>query len=103
MTQFITALPAAVRARLPVEVLAGDAPLQSGWYNQSIDQAQLLTATGAAYHSLHMPERMPVVIRDAFLQARRERRPVVIGIAFDLQNCPWMGSDTPRQHGGLGV
>ncbi|MEM9359031.1 MAG: thiamine pyrophosphate-binding protein, partial [Pseudomonadota bacterium] len=91
VTQLMTALPAAVRARLPVVVLAGEAPLKSGWYNQGIDQAPLVTATGAAYHSLHMPERMPIAIRDAFLQARRERRPVVIGIPFDVQNRPWSG------------
>jgi thiamine pyrophosphate-dependent acetolactate synthase large subunit-like protein len=91
VTQLITALPAAVRAHLPVVVFAGEAPLKSGWYNQEIDQAPLITATGAAYHRLHMPERMPVAVRDAFLQARRERRPVVIGVPFDLQNRPWDG------------
>ena len=85
VTQLITALPAAVRAHLPVVVFAGEAPLKSGWYNQEIDQAPLITATGAAYHRLHMAERMPVAVRDAFLQARRERRPVVVGIPFDLQ------------------
>src|SRR6185295_12575669 len=69
----------------------------SGWYNQEIDQAPLITATGAAYHRLHMPERMPVAIRDAFLQARRERRPVVIGVPFDLQSRPWTGpADLPK-------
>jgi acetolactate synthase I/II/III large subunit len=91
VTQLITALPAAVRAHLPLVVFAGEAPLKSGWYNQAIDQAPLITATGAAYHSLHMPERMPIAVRDAFLQARRERRPVVIGIPFDLQARPWEG------------
>src|SRR5215510_9900411 len=91
VTQLITALPAAVRAHLPIVVFAGEPPLKSGWYNQEIDQAPLITATGAAYHSLHMPERMPVAVRDAFLQARRERRPVVIGIPFDLQARPWDG------------
>jgi len=97
VTQLITALPAAVRAHLPLVVFAGEAPLKSGWYNQEIDQAPLVTATGAAYHRLHMPERMPVAIRDAFLQARRERRPVVIGIPFDLQARPWEGkSELPR-------
>jgi len=35
---------------------------------------------------------MPVAVRDAFLQARRERRPVVIGVPFDLQNRPWDGA-----------
>src|ERR1700752_2866155 len=92
VTQLVTALPAAVRAHLPIVVFAGEAPLKSGWYNQEIDQAPLITATGAAYHSLHMPERMPVAVRDAFLQARRERRPVVIGVPFDLQARPWNGT-----------
>ncbi len=91
VTQLITALPAAVRAHLPLVVFAGEAPLKSGWYNQEIDQAPLITATGAAYHRLHMPERMPVAVRDAFLQARRERRPVVVGVPFDLQDRPWNG------------
>jgi thiamine pyrophosphate-dependent acetolactate synthase large subunit-like protein len=97
VTQLVTALPAAVRAHLPLVVFAGEAPLKSGWYNQELDQGPLITATGAAYHPLHMPERMPVAIRDAFVQARRERRPVVVGIPFDLQARPWEGSaDLPR-------
>src|SRR3954447_23734457 len=93
VTQLITALPAAVRAHLPLVVFAGEAPLKSGWYNQELDQAPLINATGAAYHQLHLPERMPVAVRDAFLQARRERRPVVIGVPFDLQDRPWTGAD----------
>ncbi|MGQ0510766.1 MAG: thiamine pyrophosphate-binding protein [Betaproteobacteria bacterium] len=93
LTQIITALPAAVRARLPMVIFAGEAPLKSGWYNQELDQAPLITATGAAYHRLHLPERMPVAVRDAFLQARRERRPVIIGVPFDLQDRPWTGPD----------
>src|SRR5213078_224935 len=81
VTQLITALPAAVRAHLPLVVFAGEAPLKSGWYNQEIDQAPLITATGAAYHRLHMPERMPVVL----------------GVPFDLQARPWDGpADLPR-------
>ena len=96
VTQLITALPAAVRAHLPVVVFAGEAPLKSGWYNQEIDQAPLITATGAAYRRLHLAERMPVEVRDAFLQARRERRPVVVGVPFDLQARPWEGkADLP--------
>jgi acetolactate synthase I/II/III large subunit len=93
VTQVITALPAAVRASLPLVVFAGEAPLKMGWYNQMLDQAPLINATGAAYHSAHLPERMPVVVRDAFLQARRERRPVVIGVPFDLQDRPWAGPE----------
>ena len=93
LTQLMTALPAAVRARIPMVVIAGEAPLKTGWYNQSIDQAPFIAATGAAYHSLHWPARMPVAIRDAFVQAQRERRPVVLGIPFDLQDLAWDGAE----------
>jgi acetolactate synthase-1/2/3 large subunit len=37
---------------------------------------------------------MPVAIRDAFVQARQERRPVVVGIPFDLQDLEWEGAET---------
>ncbi|HEY5547058.1 MAG TPA: thiamine pyrophosphate-binding protein [Gemmatimonadaceae bacterium] len=93
VTQLITALPAAVRAHLPLVVFGGEAPLRSSWYNQGIDQAPIIKATGADYHPLHLPERMPIGIRDAFLQARRERRPVVLGIPFDLQDRLWDGPE----------
>ena len=97
VTQLTTALPAAVRAHLPMVVFAGEAPLKSGWYNQELDQAPLITATGAIYRQLHAPERMPIAVRDAFLEARRKRQPVVIGIPFDLQGRPWEGSmDLPK-------
>ncbi|MGH8742425.1 MAG: thiamine pyrophosphate-binding protein, partial [Burkholderiales bacterium] len=101
VTQVITALPAAVRAHLPLVVFAGESPLRMGWYNQEANQAPIIAATGAAYLPLHLPERMPVAIRDAFLQARRERRPVVLGIPFDLQERAWTGPEklpTPSKH-----
>jgi acetolactate synthase I/II/III large subunit len=93
VTQLITALPAAVRAHLPMVVFAGESPIKMGWYNQMLNQGPIIEATGAAYHPLHLPERMPIAIRDAFLQARRERRPVVLGIPFDLQERPWTGPE----------
>lgn len=91
VTQLMTALPAAVRARIPMVVLAGEAPISKGWYNQAIDQAPFVTATGASYHALHWPDRLPVAIRDAFLEARMTRRPVVLGVPFDLQHGAWTG------------
>jgi acetolactate synthase I/II/III large subunit len=95
LTQVMTALPAAVRARIPLVVIAGEAPLKSGWYNQGIDQAPFVTATGAAYVPLHWPARMAEGLRDAFLQARMQRRPVVVGIPFDLQALPAPASALP--------
>lgn len=91
VTQLMTALPAAVRANIPLVVLAGEAPISKGWYNQAIDQAPFVTATGATYRALHWPERMPAAIRDAFLEARMTRRPVVLGVPFDLQHGAWSG------------
>ena len=84
LTQLMTALPAAVRARIPLVVIAGEAPLTKAWYNQGIEQAPFVEAAGAAYRSLHHPPRFATGIRDAFLQAQTERRPVVVGIPFDL-------------------
>src|SRR5215218_1724846 len=60
VTQLITALPAAVRASLPLVVFAGEAPLKMGWYNQGINQAPMILGTGADYQQLHLPERMPM-------------------------------------------
>jgi len=83
-------------AHLPLVVFAGEAPLKSGWYNQEIDQARSSPATGAPITAAHARAHA-VAIRDAFLQTRRERRPLVIGIPFDLQARPWDGpADLPR-------
>ena len=81
----MTALPAAVRAGLPLVIFAGESPLGSAWYNQQLDQGPFVTATGAIYHALHHVGQMPRAVRDAFIEAKEQRRPVVIGVPFDLQ------------------
>jgi acetolactate synthase-1/2/3 large subunit len=85
LTQVVTALPAAVRARLPLVVFAGEAPVNAKFYNQAIDQAPLVTATGAHYIAAHSLPRMMDHVREAFHLARHERRPVVLGVPYDLQ------------------
>src|SRR5258705_13995007 len=49
VTQLMTALPAAVRARLPMGVFAGESPITAKFYNQTIDQAPLWAATAPPY------------------------------------------------------
>lgn len=93
LTQILTALPAAVRARLPLVIFAGEAPLKATWYNQAIDQAPFIRAAGATYQPLHHPSHMAEAIRDAFLEARTTSRPVVVGVPFDLQDLRWEGPD----------
>jgi acetolactate synthase I/II/III large subunit len=88
LTQTMTALPAAVMARIPLVVFAGEPPLRAAWYNQMIEQAPFVLATGADYHRLHSLERMSEAVRDAFVQAAEERRPVVLGVPMDLQDRP---------------
>ena len=85
VTQLVTALPAAVRARLPMVVFAGEPPINAKFYNQYIDQVPLVTATGAHYIAAHSVPRMMDYVREAFHIAKYERRPVVLGIPYDLQ------------------
>jgi len=92
-TQVMTALTAAVKAHIPLVIFAGESPLRASWYNQLVDQAPFVTACGAAYHALHHPDSMLLQVRDAFVQARTERRPVVLGVPFDLQDYDWKGPE----------
>ena len=85
VTQLMTALPAAVRARLPLVVFAGESPINAKFYNQAIDQAPLVTATGARYIAAHSLPRMMDAVREAFHVAKVERCPVVLGVPYDLQ------------------
>src|SRR6188472_3635855 len=92
LTQLMTALPAAVRARLPMVVFAGEPPINAKFYNQNIDQAPLVTATGAHYIAAHSVPRMMDYVREAFHIARYERRPAVLGIPYDLQKVEYMAN-----------
>jgi len=87
-TQIMTALSVASRGRIPLVVFAGEAPINAKWYNQAIDQPPLAAATGAHYISAHSPQRMYQYVREAFYVARHERKPVVLGVPYDLQKQP---------------
>jgi thiamine pyrophosphate-dependent acetolactate synthase large subunit-like protein len=85
LTQLSTALATAAQAGIPLVVFAGETPLHVSWYNQHIDQGPLVSATGAHYISAHSLPRMLEFVRDAFFIARTQRRPVVLGVPYDLQ------------------
>ena len=89
LTQIMTALPAAVRARIPLIIFAGEAPVKTPWYNQAIDQKPFVEACGAEYVRLQHQKSMRLQIRDAFLKASVRQCPVVIGAPADLQNELW--------------
>lgn len=97
LTQILTALPAAVRASIPLVIFAGEAPLSATWYNQAIDQAPFVRAAGAHYVAVHDTTTMSRQVRDAFLFARINRVPVVLGVPLDLQEKSLPRSFQPHQ------
>ena len=86
LTQILTALPAAVRANIPLLIFAGEAPQKARWYNQAIEQRPFIEACGAIYKQIHNLDRACTDIRDAFLTAETNQCPVVIGVPLDLQS-----------------
>ena len=84
-TQIMTALTVASRGHIPMVVFAGEVPMNAKWYNQTIDQQPLAVACGAHYISAHSPQRMYQYVREAFYIAKKERKPVVLGVPYDLQ------------------
>jgi acetolactate synthase I/II/III large subunit len=91
VTQITTALATASRAGVPMVVFAGETPINGRWYNQQIDQGPLVTATGAHYVRAHSLPRIYDSVREAFYVARHERKPVVLGVPYDLQKLPLPG------------
>ena len=96
VTQITTILSTAMRARVPLVVFAGESPMNAKWYNQAIDQAPLVTATGAHYVRAHSAKLMHEYVREAFYTARYERRPTVLGVPYDLQKVAWSGGPDYR-------
>ena len=91
VTQITTALSTATRARIPLVVFAGESPINAKWYNQAIDQAPIVNATGAHYVRAHSAKLMHEYVREAFYVARYERRPTVLGVPYDLQKVAYGG------------
>ncbi|OWU85933.1 hypothetical protein ATO6_03355 [Oceanicola sp. 22II-s10i] len=88
VTQLMTALTQAARTRMPLICFVGEAPMHKPWYSQDIDQAALIAPTGAHYVAARSPKTIHENVQRAFMLARRDRLPVVIGVPYDLQKEP---------------
>lgn len=84
-TQLMTALTSATRDHLPLVIFAGESPMHSRWWIQEIDQRALAIACGAQYLSIHSLGLSHYQVQEAFRIAKQERKPVVIGVPYDLQ------------------
>ena len=93
LTQVMTILPIAVRAKVPLVVFAGEAPIRKAWYNQGIDHAPFVEACGAEYRSLKDPATMIGEVNRAFADALADCRPIVLGAPFDLQQDAFEGPE----------
>ncbi len=84
LTNTATALTEGVRGKAPVVLLAGDTPVANPRHLQSIDQRELVKATGAGFEQLRTPETVAADVARAFYRAAVERRPIVLNMPADF-------------------
>jgi acetolactate synthase I/II/III large subunit len=90
LTNAVTALTEAARARTPLVVLVGDTPATDRQNPQTIDQAAVVAPTGAGVQPVRSPECAPEDVALAFRRAVLERRPVVLDVPT-----PFLGQLAP--------
>ena len=84
LTNTATALTEGVRGKAPVVLLVGDTPVANPRHLQSIDQRELVKATGAGFEQLRTPETVAADVARAFYRAAVERRPIVLNMPADF-------------------
>uniref|UniRef100_UPI003A89EFBE thiamine pyrophosphate-binding protein n=1 Tax=Leucobacter sp. BZR 635 TaxID=3378705 RepID=UPI003A89EFBE len=85
-TNAITALAEAAQARTPMLVVVGDTP-SSGPRPWDVDEEMLSAAVGVRLFTLGVA-RVEETVERAVSYALRMRRPVVLGLPYDLVNAP---------------
>lgn len=84
LTNCMTALTEAARGHVPLVILAGDTPVDNPRHLQSIDQREVVKATGAGFEQLRAPETVGKDVARAFYRAQVERRPIVLNMPADF-------------------
>ncbi|MFT4959277.1 MAG: acetolactate synthase-1/2/3 large subunit [Paracoccaceae bacterium] len=84
LTNCMTALTEGARGHIPMVLLAGDTPVDSPRHLQSIDQRELVKATGAGFEQLRAPDTVGMDVARAFYRAQVERRPIVLNMPADF-------------------
>ena len=85
LTNTMTAVAEAAKARTPLLVLAGDTPARALRSNFRIDQHDLVRAVGAVPELLYSAQTAGADAARALRRAELERRPVVLNMPIDLQ------------------
>jgi acetolactate synthase I/II/III large subunit len=84
LTNCMTALTEGARGHMPMVLLAGDTPVDTPRHLQSIDQRELVKATGAGFEQVRTPETVCKDVARAFYRAQVERRPIVLNMPADF-------------------
>lgn len=85
LTNSISALAEAVKARVPLVLLAGDTDVAARGHLQNVDQRELVEAVGAGFVQLRSPHTVAEDLALAFRIARLEYRPVVLNMPANFQ------------------
>lgn len=94
LTNTVTALVTARKARSPLVLFVGDVPAsQTGW-PQDLDHHRLLASIDVPVIDLVDATTVHDDVRRAFALARAERRPVALNMPVDRQKAEWAPWDT---------
>src|SRR3954447_14870672 len=95
LTNAVTGLTEAAKARTPLIVLAADVPAAALRSNFRIDQTALVESVGAVAERVHGGATAPADTARAVRRARTERRPVVLMLPLDVQAQECDGAEPP--------
>ncbi|MCC0034740.1 MAG: thiamine pyrophosphate-binding protein [Hoeflea sp.] len=84
LTNCVTALTEGARGHIPMVLMAGDTPVSNPRHLQSIDQRELVKATGAGFEQVRAPDTVGMDVARAFYRAQVERRPIVLNMPADF-------------------
>src|SRR4051812_25406714 len=99
LTNAVTGLTEAAKARTPLIVLAADVPAAALRSNFRIDQSGLVEAVGAVAERVHGPATAVADVARAVRRAQVERRPVVLMLPLDVQAQDSDGAGEPPPRG----
>lgn len=85
LTNTITPLVEAVKAKTPILLLTGATPTSTRWHNQYVDHAELVKSVGAGYEPFRGVATIIADIARAMRRAALESRPILFSIPTNFQ------------------
>lgn len=83
LANVVTPLIEAAKSSVPLVLVAGDTATTSTYHPQHVEQRALVEATGAGFVQVRSVDTLAADLDEAFGQARRDSRPVVLNVPID--------------------